>query len=384
MAATATSDKYWRLVQTLEDITRNPPTELLQDDSLRTRLLRALQGVVPEIEKPNDTTQRVLYSALTNMAAMIGVQSHTFEILSSSKTPLTTEELSQQIGAEPAMLERLLKFLASLSMVKEVDMSLWSASKISGTLANPGIAAGIFHNHVTLGPVWQAFPSFLEKTKYQTMSDPRTCVFSDSHDGQALFDWFEQNPINARFFNAWMTQQRFGQAQWLDGFPFQDIVGKGSDATKPLFVDVGGGIGHQCQALLSRFPDLAGRVVLQDQPSVLAEALQIEGVESVPLDFFTEQPVPDWPGDKCQIILSHLKKAMSLDSILLIDEMVVPTNGANKISMQIDMTIYVSCGAGERTEKQWNEVLNAAGFRIESVWAYHDELNDSIIVALPQ
>ena len=45
------------------------------------------------------------------------------------------------------------------------------------------------------------------------------------------------------------------------------------------------------QAVLKRYPELAGRVVLEDQPSVLAGALSTKGVEKVGLDFFKEQPV---------------------------------------------------------------------------------------------
>lgn len=56
-------------------------------------------------------------------------------------------------------------------------------------------------------------------------------------------------------------------------------------------MDVAGGIGHQCAALRKRWPRLAGRVVLQDAPEVLANALATEGVESVMQDFGRPQAI---------------------------------------------------------------------------------------------
>ena len=58
-----------------------------------------------------------------------------------------------------------------------------------------------------------------------------------------------------------------------------------------VFVDVGGGTGQQCVALKEKFPDLPGKVILQDLPAVIAEAKLPEGIETMVYDFFTPQPV---------------------------------------------------------------------------------------------
>jgi hypothetical protein len=50
------------------------------------------------------------------------------------------------------------------------------------------------------------------------------------------------------------------------------------------------------QALLARFPELAGRLILQDQPQVLQDALAIDGMATKGVDFFVEQPIKgEWP-----------------------------------------------------------------------------------------
>ncbi len=50
-------------------------------------------------------------------------------------------------------------------------------------------------------------------------------------------------------FNMWMTVQRYGGRLWLDHFPFEKVVCERGEITEetPLFVDLGGNIGHQCE-----------------------------------------------------------------------------------------------------------------------------------------
>lgn len=58
-----------------------------------------------------------------------------------------------------------------------------------------------------------------------------------------------------------------------------------------LFVDIGGGIGGRCAKFKAKYPDVQGRVVLQDLPHAIQMALPTEGVENMLHNFFTPQPV---------------------------------------------------------------------------------------------
>jgi demethylsterigmatocystin 6-O-methyltransferase len=86
-----------------------------------------------------------------------------------------------------------------------------------------------------------------------------------------------------------MTIQRAGTVSWLSAFPFKQELG--SFQGKPVFVDIGGGFGHQCIALKENFPELAGKLVLEDQPQALAQAPEISGVEAIAHDIFKPQVV---------------------------------------------------------------------------------------------
>lgn len=142
-------------------------------------------------------------------------------------------------------------------------------------------------------PCYQSLPKFLRDTKYENPSDWSHSAFQYGHKTDLpAFLWLPQNPSNLDSFMMWMIGNRAGQKTWLDVFPFeQELFSNLSSPSTPVFVDLGGGIGHQCAALVSKFPQLRGRVILQDIAPVLQNALPTEGVEVMPHDFWTPQPV---------------------------------------------------------------------------------------------
>lgn len=77
---------------------------------------------------------------------------------------------------------------------------------------------------------------------------------------------------------------------WLDVYPVEEMA-RSPGPEEPLFVDVGGGLGHQCIALRERFPHLKGRVILQDIPQTLTHAIHHDEVEIMVQDFFQPQAI---------------------------------------------------------------------------------------------
>ena len=88
-----------------------------------------------------------------------------------------------------------------------------------------------------------------------------------------------------------MEMQFSSLPTWLDVLDFGVELGRDTTADTPVFVDVGGGNGQQCVSLQQRYPDMKGRIVLQDRPRILANAITDERVERMDYDFLTEQPV---------------------------------------------------------------------------------------------
>ena len=87
-----------------------------------------------------------------------------------------------------------------------------------------------------------------------------------------------------------MVAQRAGEKNWLDVMP-ESYITQDIDSPAPLFVDIGGGVGHQCAALLVKFPFIKRPIVLQDLGPVIAHALPTPGVSVTIHDFWDDQPV---------------------------------------------------------------------------------------------
>lgn len=110
-------------------------------------------------------------------------------------------------------------------------------------------------------------------------------------------------------------------------------------------VDVGGSTGYDLTIFKEAHPELPGRLIVQDLPGTIEKldqpALKAKGIEPMPHDFFTPEPVQgakayylksvlhDWPDEQCKQILSNLKPALKAGySRILVNELVVPDTGA--------------------------------------------------------
>lgn len=77
----------------------------------------------------------------------------------------------------------------------------------------------------------------------------------------------------------------------------------------------------------------------------------------------------DWPDSKALEILTSLKPALTKGySKLLINENVIPDEGAHWLSTALDIVMMVIFSAKERTEQNWRTLLESAGFTILHIW----------------
>ena len=79
----------------------------------------------------------------------------------------------------------------------------------------------------------------------------------------------------------------------------------------------------------------------------------------------------DWPDSKASEILKSIKPGLTKGySKLLINENVIPDKGAHWVSTGLDMVMMSSFSSSERTEQNWRELLESAGFKIVKIWTY--------------
>lgn len=108
-----------------------------------------------------------------------------------------------------------------------------------------------------------------------------------------MFEFLALDPVRFRNFNAAMEAKTAQTVLPYDTFPFKEELSKieTTDDTV-LLVDVGGGNGQASKAIRQLCLDVKGKMILQDQPTVLeAITAPLPGVEKMGYDFFTPQPV---------------------------------------------------------------------------------------------
>lgn len=153
-------------------------------------------------------------------------------------------------------------------------------------------------------------PKFLKETNYKLPVDASRTPFQlGLGTDKTIFEWFVGQPELLGHFNNYMALHRKQTEgiSWLSVYPVEaEAAGKPAD--QPLYVDIGGGIGHQCKQFKEKFPNLPGRVVLQDLPHSIARAFPTPGVENMAHDFFTPQPVlGTQPKSCCSMINTALR-----------------------------------------------------------------------------
>jgi hypothetical protein len=139
--------------------------------------------------------------------------------------------------------------------------------------------------------MYQTLPAFLKKTEYKDPADELHTSFQDAFNTElAVFPWFASHPGHLAPFNDYMRLRRQPDVSWLTVYPVADEV-KDWNPEKAIFVNIGGGVGHQCAEFKQKFPNAPGKVILQDLPASIAKALPTPGVDNTIHDFFQPQPV---------------------------------------------------------------------------------------------
>jgi hypothetical protein len=239
-------------------------------------------------------------------------------------------------------------------------------------------------------------------------------VLQDAYnlEGEDGFDWLRKNPKTLEIFQKFMSIRRQGaQDTWLSVYPVEEET-KSWSPEKAVYVNIGGNIGMQNAEFKAKYPNVPGRVILQDRPENIEKALQTPGVENMVYDFFTPQPVKgmqshssgiyvkrestltvhlgakfyyyrtvlhNWPDDKVVEILKNTRAAMEEGSLILVDEMVVPDVGANSWCTSIDLVMLCGHASCQRTQTQWDNVFTRAGLRRLSTVVYQVHTNECVM-----
>lgn len=208
----------------------------------------------------------------------------------------TEEDIVAKTGVDELLLPRLLRSLAVIGLLNQVDQQTWSSTPRTQACSIPTYRSGLKFINDFIYPVFQKMPESLAKNNYrcpQATEGP----LQDTYDTKlAGFD-FIMEPRWAETLmdcNLFMQGRREGSISWLEFYPFAENILADSDSGEQsvTVVDVGGGLGHGLVELKEKFPSIQGRLVLQDLPKTVQQAGSGAGkFEPMAHDFFTPQPI---------------------------------------------------------------------------------------------
>ncbi|KAI1440479.1 putative O-methyltransferase [Annulohypoxylon stygium] len=355
----------------------------------REQLMNLGYALISSVELPSEAIQRMGWAeparaAHCRIAIDLGIFDHLKE---SGQAGITAKDLAIKTGADEVLIKRTMKHLAATNVVAEAGDDKYTATRLSDAFTEPRYRDGIIYTYDVAGPSFRGLPEYLKSIKYTLPTKLTDGPFQAAHKTQLpFFAWIDQNPPYLEKFNSYMAAYRAGKPSWVDpGFyPISERLTKGFDAVNDgvFLVDVGGGLGHDLRELKEKHPSLPGSLILQDRPEVIS-TVSVGAFLPTSHDFFTPQPVKnarayylhsvlhDWGDDDCVKILEQLKPAMKPGySRLLINEIIVPDRNPTWPVTSMDQLVFVLGAMGERSEKNWEGILNRAGFKITHIYNY--------------
>ncbi|KAM3513148.1 hypothetical protein MY11210_003173 [Beauveria gryllotalpidicola] len=331
------------------------------------------------------------------IAARIAIGMGLFKLIADHNGPISSKELAEKSGGEELLIIRTLRPLASVGVVKEAGERQWEPTPITHVMATEEIAAG--HRMVgrmIVGAAQKA-PQYLEEYGYRCPTNPRDGLMQYAFQTKlTTYELFSSIPQVHKDFNLFMGHVMGARNYWVDWYPIEQQLLDGASDQAPLLVDVGAGKGHDLLAFYEKYPG-RGKLVLQDLSSVTdsVKGTIDAAIDVMTYDFFTEQPVKgarayfyhhilhNWSDEKCLEILEPLNKSMKPGySKLLLHEMIVPAEGASTFHAMMDMCMMAFSSGIERTETQWRELLDKAGFEVVKIWSPMQEDADGIVEAM--
>ncbi|KAL1847551.1 hypothetical protein Daus18300_013920 [Diaporthe australafricana] len=388
LTGTSTEDVSSEIQAIQQDIQNLSSTGDGYDQAQRQALLNSARQLVAALETPEYVVARIGWEEPTSSAALrILIDLNIFKHLTSGEaTPKQASELARLSGADPILVQRLLKRAASSSplLVEETGPDEYGPNRWTRAFADDVNTGAFTDVYDGWNPACSGIIDFMKKQNYRNPinKDDTIWKFGTSSD-LPYFTWLQtQGDDRQRAFANHMKFKSIPQ-NWYDTVTLSEILPADFDAREVLMVDVGGSSGHDLVGFNRAHPNQPGRLILQDLPGQIEplDKEALDPIETMCHDFFTPQPVKgakayylkmvlhDWPDAQCREILNHLKPALVPGfSKILINEIVVLDRGADWFSTSVDMLMMIFHSSWERREKQWRELFESVGLKVTRIW----------------
>jgi hypothetical protein len=266
--------------------------------------------------------------------------------------PRDVADLAGELGAEPAVLQRVLRGLAAEEVLEEVADRRFALAP-AGQLLRAGVPGSLRGAVTARGQLYYGAAAGLADA-VRSGGTPFEIVH-----GQPFFDFLAAAPERLAAFQASMADRSAREA---------DAVVAGHDFSGfTSVVDVGGGTGTLLRAVRGRAPQ--ADLTLFDLPGVVARSPDLRSVGG---DFFTAVPggadayllsriLHDWDDGDALRVLRACRAAMRPDSVLLVVEAVLPERAVDDpAAVRMDVSVLLLLHGRERSTTEFAALFAAA------------------------
>ncbi|EGC32413.1 hypothetical protein DICPUDRAFT_38446 [Dictyostelium purpureum] len=279
--------------------------------------------------------------------------------------PKHYKEIAEAININENMVYRLLRYFTANDLFAEDKDNLGTFMKtpVSSMFSKNGKlkSMGQRYTHDLHYKMFETLPQSFEQNKGL---GPKNVGFDH------FWEIFDSDPAYKELFNQ--TMQVYTEAA------MSNIRGAIDFSSFNTIVDVGGNHGLLIGNILETHPTVNGiNFDLDVVLNAATEKFQHERLKHVPGNFFESVPeadcyilkfiLHDWPTEDCVKILQTIGKSMKPGAKIYLFEIIIEPPFYTKYSVYIDILMMQMVNAKERTLNEWNELFDAAGFKLEKV-----------------
>ena len=322
-------------------------------------------------------------SRLVHLAAELGLA----DILADE--PKAAAAIAAKTGSHPQSLHRVMRALAAFGVFDERESGKFALTAM-GTQLRSDVPSSL-----------RNFARFYgDQRSWRCYGDIEHCVRTGDTAmrhlyGMGAFEYLADRPDEAAIFNAAMADntRRIALAATA-AYDFSAF---------PVLMDVGGGNGTLIAELLRAAPASQGLLFdlpagVTDAEAVLANAGVRERCKVVPGDFFKSVPsgadaivlksvIHDWDDEGAVSILKCCRAAAGPQTRLLLIERIMPkvmtASPANQRAALLDIRMLVMPGGRERTEDEYKQLMEVAGFHWSRSAMLPEPIDMAIVEGIP-
>ncbi|KIY67020.1 S-adenosyl-L-methionine-dependent methyltransferase [Cylindrobasidium torrendii FP15055 ss-10] len=385
---------------------------------IRQTLVAAANQIIQTVRPAGETLLLETFGVLSTNALGIAEEFNIADVIAEAGPEgLHVDAISAKAGLDVPSVERILRYLATRHIFKEVKPNVFVNNRISELMRknkplkeiiakpnsryeNSSLATAISLVNDDFVPVAPYLSKFVrDPGEWET-------PFNMAHQTQAkLWDWYGQ-PGNEYRMNRFAAFMKSAGSEFPEEI-ISDAIAALSLPPGSVVVDLGASTGHATLTMYRSFPNL--KYIVEDLPelesvarnfwnSEAPEALTNGTVTIKPHSFLEPQPVKNasvyffrvtlhnWPDKKVVDILRHLRDAAGPNSKLValeapqghtcvmsgqksqVPEPLLENLGIGGTSLfgPLDLQMWIMFNARERTEENFRSIGAASGWKLES------------------